>query len=74
MLIIIIFWLWWASVASHGLSPIVVSGLLSSCSLRASHLWWLFLLQSTGSRCVGFSICNTQVQSLWLMGSRAQAQ
>ena len=26
MLIIIIFWLWWASIASHGLSPIVVNG------------------------------------------------
>ena len=37
-------------------------------------LWWLVLLQSTGSRCTGFSSCGTRAQQLWLAGSRAQAQ
>ncbi|KAJ8782969.1 hypothetical protein J1605_009577 [Eschrichtius robustus] len=32
------------------------------------------VLQSTGSRHVGFSSCGTRAQSLWLTGSRVQAQ
>ena len=56
----------------------------SSCGERGrgySLLWcagfslrWLLLLQSTGSRCAGFSSCGMWAQQLWLVGSRAQAQ
>ena len=54
----------------------------SSCGERGyPSLWyvgfslrWLLLLQSTGSRHVGFSSCGTRAQELWLTGSRAQAQ
>ena len=42
-------------------------------AVRGFSLWWLLLLQSTGSRCTGFSSCGSQPQ-LWLAGSRAQAQ
>ena len=31
-------------------------------------------MQSTGSRCAGFSCCGAGAQQLWLVGSRAQAQ
>ena len=37
-------------------------------------LWWLLLLQSTGSRHTGFSSCGMWAQQWWLVGSRAQAQ
>ena len=37
-------------------------------------LQWPLLLQSTGSRCVGFSSCGTWAQQLWPTGSRARAQ
>ena len=32
-------------------------------------LWWLFLLQSTGSRRAGLSSCGTWAQQLWHVGS-----
>ena len=31
-------------------------------------LWWLLLLQSMGSRRLGFSSCGTWAKQLWLMG------
>ena len=37
-------------------------------------IWWLFQLQSMGSKCAGFSSCGTWAQQLWFLGSRAQAQ
>ena len=37
-------------------------------------IWWLFQLQSMGSKCGGFSSCSTWAQQLWFLGSRAQAQ
>ena len=37
-------------------------------------LQWLLLLPSTGSRHAGFSSLALGLQSLWLMGSRAQTQ
>ena len=37
-------------------------------------LWCLLLLQSMGSRRVGFSTCGLRPPSLWLADSRAQAQ
>ena len=42
----------------------------SSFRCSVFSLWWLLLLQSTGSRLMGFSICSTQTQYLCLMGSR----
>ena len=70
----IYFWLCWVFVAVRGLSLVAASGGYSllwcvGCSLR-----WLLLLQTTGSRCMGFSSCGTWAQQLWLAGSRAQAQ
>ena len=44
---------------SRGCSPLRCTG----CSLR-----WLLLLQSTGSRLVGFSSWGTQARWFWLMG------
>ena len=45
-------------------------GLRSSLRCAGFSLWWLLLLQSTGSRLTGFSSCGAQAQQLWLVGSR----
>ena len=45
-----LFWVHWVSVAAHGLSLAVVSGGCSSFQSMGFSLWWLLLLQSTGSR------------------------
>ena len=47
-------------------------GLLSSCSVQASHCGG-FLLQSTGSRAWGLLSCGTWAQQLWLPGSVVMA-
>ena len=60
------FCLCWILVAAQGLSPVAVSRGYSLCGARASHC--SDLLQSTGSRCMGFSSCSTQAQYLWCMG------
>ena len=70
----IYFWLHCVFIAAHGLSLVVASRGYSSLQCVGFSLWWLLLLQSTGSRRVGFSSCGTQPQLLWLVGSRAQAQ
>ena len=57
-----------------GLSLVAVSGGYSSLRCADFSLRWLLLLQSMGSRRVGFSSCGTRDQQLWLTGSRAQAQ
>ena len=67
-------WLHWVFVAAHGLSLVVVSGGYSSLQCAGFSLWWLLLLQSTGSRHAGFSSCSTRAQQLWFAGSGAQAQ
>ena len=56
------FWLRWVFVAVRGLSLVAASG--GYCSLRSVgfSLRWLLLLQSTGSRCMGFSSCSTWAQ------------
>ena len=71
-ILFIYFWLHWVFVAACGPSLVAVSGGHSSlwCAVL---LQWL-LLQSTGSRCMGFSSCGPRAQQLWLVGSRAQAQ
>ena len=57
-----IYWLLWVFVAAHGLSLIALSGGYSSLRCMGFSLWWLLLLQSTGSRRVGFSSCGTWAQ------------
>ena len=69
-----IFWLHWVFVAARRLSLVAVSRGYSSLRCMGFSLWWLLLLWSMGSRCVGFSSCGTWAQQLWLAGSRMQAQ
>ena len=54
-----------SSCGERGLLFVAVRGLL---------IGWLLLLQSMGSRRVGFRSCGTRGQELCLAGSRAQAQ
>ena len=68
------FWLRWVFIAARGLSLVAASGGYSSMRCTGFSLRWLLLLRSTGSRHVGFSSCGSWAQSLWLAGSRAQAQ
>ena len=56
-----------------GFSLVGVSGGLSSLQCVGISISWLLLLQSTGSRHMGYSSCSTWAQYLWLPGSRAQA-
>ena len=49
----IYFWLCWVFVAARGLSLVGVSGSYSLLWCVGFSLWWLLLLWSTGSRCVG---------------------
>ena len=44
------FWLHWVFVAVHGLSLVAASGGYSLLWCAGFSLWWLLLLQSTGSR------------------------
>ena len=69
-----IFWLHWVFVAVGTLSLVVVSGGYSPLQRTGFSLRWPLLLQSTGSRHMGFSSCSTRAQQLWFAGSRAQAQ
>ena len=46
----IYFWLCWVFVAVHGLSLVATSGGYSSLRCAGFSLWWLLLMQSTGSR------------------------
>ena len=62
------FWLHWVFVAVRGLSLVVARGGYSSLRWAGFSLWWLLLLQSRGSRCVGFSSCGTWAQKLWRTG------
>ena len=64
----IYFWLCWVFVAVRGLSLVVASGGYSLSRYAGFSLWWLLLLQSTGSRRTGFSSCGTRAQQLWLAG------
>ena len=58
----IYFGLCWVFVAACGLSLVVSSGGYSSLRCAGFSLQWLLLLQSTGSRHVGFSSCGTRAQ------------
>ena len=54
-----------------GLSLVAASGGYSLLRCAGFSLLWLLLLQSTGSRCVGFSNCSMRAQQLWHAGPRA---
>ena len=56
------FWLHWVFVAACGLSLVVESRGYSSLWCAGFSLGWLLLLQSMGSRCMGFSSCGTWAQ------------
>ena len=73
-MIFFFFWLRWVFVAARRLSLVAASEGYSSLRCTGFSLLWLLLLQSTGSRCAGFSSCGMRAQQLWLAGSRAQAQ
>ena len=64
----IYFWLRWVFIAAHGLSLVAASRDYSSLLCTGFSLQWLLLLQSTGSRCMGFSGCGTRAQQLWRTG------
>ena len=69
----IYFWLCWVFVALCGLSLAAVSGGYSSLRCAGFSLQWLLLLQSTGSRCAGFSSCSLQALERRLSSCGAQA-
>ena len=52
----------WVFVAARGLSLVVASGGYSSWRCTGFSLQWLLLLQSTGSRRLGFSSCGSWAQ------------
>ena len=54
------FWLCWVFVAVHRLPLVVASGGYSLLQCAGFSLRWLLLLQSTGSRRVGFSSCGAR--------------
>ena len=58
------FWLHWVFGAMHGLSVVALSGGYSSLWCSGLSLQSLLLLQSTGSKSVGFSSCHVQLQGL----------
>ena len=58
----IYFWLHWVFIAARGLSLVVASGGYSLLWCAGFSLWWLLLLQSTGSRRAGFGSCGTWAQ------------
>ena len=60
----ILFWLCWVFIAVCGLSLVVASRGYSSLLCAGFSLRWLLLLQSRGSRCMGFSSCSTRAQQL----------
>ena len=59
ILFICFFWPCWVFAAARGLSLVAASGGYSLLQCVGFSLQWLLLLQSTGSRCVGFSSCST---------------
>ena len=52
----------WVFVDAHGLSLVEASRGYSSLQCVGFSLWWLLLLRSMGSRCMGFSSCGTRAQ------------
>ena len=67
-------WLRWVFVAARGLSLVAGSRGYSSLQCAGFSLWWLLLLQSTGSRHTGFSSCGSQALERRLSSCGARAQ
>ena len=63
-----IYWLCWVFVAVSGLSLAESRGGCSLVAVRRFLMQWLLLLQSMGSRHVGFSSCSARAQYLWCTG------
>ena len=63
-----------SSLLCAGFLQLQRAGGYSSLRCTGFSLQWLLLLQSMGSRHVGFSSWGEQAQQLWRAGSRAQAQ
>ena len=56
------FGLWWVFVVCSGFSPVEASRGYSSSKCTGFSLWWFFLSQSIGAKCVGFSSCSVWAQ------------
>ena len=72
-ILFIYFWLRWVFVAAHGLSLVAASWGYSSLRCVGFLLWWLLLLQSTGSRLAGFSSCGSWALQCRLSSCGARA-
>ena len=72
--ICVYFWLRWVFVAACRLSLVAVSRGYSSLQCTGFSLQWLLLLQSMGSRCVGFSSCGSRSLERRLSSCGARAQ
>ena len=70
----IYFWLRWVFVAACGLSLVAMSWGSVSLQCVGFSLQWLFLLQSMGSRDVGFSGCGSWALERGLSSCGPQAQ
>ena len=68
------FWLCWVFVAAHRLSLAAASRGHSLLQCMGLLLWWLLLLQSTGSRSVVFSSCGSWALERRLSSCGAWAQ
>ena len=67
------FWLLWVFVAACRLSPVAASRGYSSLQCAGFSLQWLLLLQSTGSRHMGFSSCGSRALEHRLSSCGARA-
>ena len=67
------FWLCWVFIAVRGLSLVPASSGYSSLWCTGFSMRWLLLLQSTGSRCTGFSSCGSWAPERRLSSCGAQA-
>ena len=67
------FWLYWVFVAARRLSLVAASRGYSSLRCVSFSLWWLLLLRSTGSRCMGLSSCAPWALERRLSSCGAQA-
>ena len=70
----IIFGLRWVFVAAGGLSLVAASGGYALLQCAGFSSWRLLLLQSTGSRCVGFSSCGALVALQHVGSSRTRGR
>ena len=73
-ILFIYFWLRWVLTAARRLSPVAASRGCSLLWCAGFSLRWLLLLQSTGSRCVGFSSCGLRALECRLSSCGALAQ